>query len=95
MLAWRPTYATARVQTLDHGYPVASHAVAGELGHGSNDLLDRVYGHVANAPGIRREFVEYRLPDGSLPGEAFFREVLGSARVDSILSEHRFGSQAA
>ncbi|MDP2529544.1 MAG: hypothetical protein Q8W51_07385 [Candidatus Palauibacterales bacterium] len=90
--AWRPTYATARVQTLDHGHPVAEATVAGELGHNSQELLDRVYRHVGKARGTRKEFVEYRLPDGSPPGEAFFREVLGSSEVDRIVNDHRFGN---
>lgn len=90
-MAWRTTYATARVQTLDHGKPVARSTVAGELGHNSNELLDNVYARVGSARGPRKEVVEYRLPDGSLPGEDLFRSLLGSRRVDRILDQDRIG----
>lgn len=86
---WRTTYATARVQTLDHGKPVARATVSGELGHNSKELLDRVYARVGKARGPRKEYVEYCLPDGSLPGEQHFRELLGSERVDEVLKESR------
>ncbi len=33
----------------------------------------------------RRPSVEYRLPDGTFPGEAVLREMLGNARVDELL----------
>lgn len=86
---WRTTYATARVQTLDHGKPVAKATVSGELGHTSKDLLERVYARVGKARGPRKEYVEYLLPDGSLPGEDHFRKVLGDDRVDHILARAR------
>lgn len=86
---WRTTYATARVQTLDHGKPVARATVSGELGHTSKALLDRVYARVGKARGPRKEYVEYLLPDGSLPGEDHFRNVLGDERVDHILDRAR------
>jgi len=58
--ALRPTYCAARLQTLDHGQPVALWTVKKELGHGSMQMIDRVYGRL----GVirhRSEVVEYRL----------------------------------
>jgi len=56
----RPTYCAARLQTLDHGQPVALWTVKKELGHGSMQMIDRVYGRL----GVIRHrsgVVEYRL----------------------------------
>jgi integrase len=57
---FRNTYAAARLQTTDHGAPVAVWAVSRELGHTSTALVERVYGHL----GVirhRAEVVEYRV----------------------------------
>jgi integrase len=43
---FRVTYATARLQTLDHGAPVSPWTVEKELGHGSRDMLEDVYGRL-------------------------------------------------
>lgn len=37
--AFRHTYASARLQTLDGGHPVAERTVAGELGHGGFEMV--------------------------------------------------------
>jgi integrase len=55
---FRNTYAAARLQTTDHGAPVAVWTVSRELGHTSTALVERVYGHL----GVirhRAEVVEY------------------------------------
>jgi hypothetical protein len=53
-------YATARLQTLDHGAPVSPWTVEKELGHGSRDMLGEVYGRVGDVQ-YRSEAVEYRV----------------------------------
>lgn len=80
---WRTTFATARMQTLDNGAPVASGTVRVEMGHKSLYMLTRVYERVGDVRA-RPAVVEYRRPDGRLPGEALLRQVLGT-RFDEIL----------
>jgi len=58
--AFRHTYATTRLQTLDHGQPVAVWTVAKEMGHESTDMIERVYGHLG-AVRHRAKAVEYRV----------------------------------
>ena len=83
--ALRVAYASARVQTTDHGQPVADRTVVFEMGHQSRGMLDKVYARIGRMELRRRlPIVEYRLPDGTLPGEALFREVLGDEEVDLI-----------
>ena len=53
------TYATARLQTLDRGAPVASWTVERELGHGSGKMLESVYGRLGEVRH-RSDVVEYR-----------------------------------
>ena len=55
----RHTYCTARLQTLDHGRPIAKHTVAAEMGHRSEAMIDRVYGHLGRIR-YRSDHVEYR-----------------------------------
>jgi integrase len=55
---FRVTYATARLQTLDRGAPVSPWTVEKELGHGSRDMLEEVYGRVASVHH-RSEAVEF------------------------------------
>jgi integrase len=57
---FRHTYCAARLQTLDHGAPVSLYTVSRELGHGSEDLVRRVYGHVGMIRH-RSDAVEYRV----------------------------------
>jgi integrase len=57
---FRVTYATARLQTLDSGAPVSPWTVEKELGHGSRDMLEEVYGRVASVRH-RSVAVEYRV----------------------------------
>jgi len=57
---FRNSYAAARLQTLDRGMPVSMYTVARELGHGSLDMLDRIYGHLGKV-SHRKELVEFRL----------------------------------
>jgi hypothetical protein len=47
---FRVTYATARLQTLDRGAPVSPWTVEKELGHGSREMLEEVYGRGGPAP---------------------------------------------
>ena len=58
--ALRHTYCAARLQTIDHGAPVTPYTVSRELGHGSLDMVERVYAHLG-AVRHRSEAVEYRL----------------------------------
>ena len=46
MYDFRHTYCAARLQTLDEGAPVSPYTVGRELGHGSDSLVRRVYGHL-------------------------------------------------
>jgi integrase len=55
----RVTYATGRLQTLDHGAPVARWTVERELGHGSGRMIESVYGKLGEIRH-RAEVVEYR-----------------------------------
>ena len=43
---FRPSYATARLMTLEHGAPVSLWTVSGELGHGSLAMLEQRYGRI-------------------------------------------------
>jgi integrase len=54
-----------------------------EMGHKSLLMLTRVYERVGDVRS-RREVVEYRRPDGRLPGEDLLRQVLGE-RFDEIM----------
>lgn len=58
--AFRHTYTAARLQTLDNGAPVSIYTVARELGHSSDSMVRRVYGHLGNIRH-RAEVVEYRV----------------------------------
>jgi integrase len=55
---FRHTYCSARLQTLDRGEPVAKYTVRRELGHGSDDMIDKVYSHLGDVRH-RSEVVEY------------------------------------
>jgi integrase len=57
---FRVTYATARLQTLDGGAPVSPWTVEKELGHGSRDMLEEVYGRLGDVRHSS-EAVEYRV----------------------------------
>lgn len=81
---WRTTYASMRLQTIDRGEPVSLWTVAQELGHSSVSMLRERYGRYLDTRH-RLPYVEYRLPDGSLPGEAHMRRLLGGAFVDEAL----------
>jgi integrase len=81
---WRVTYCSARLQTTDHGAPVADVVVQGEMGHTSMEMITRVYGRVGRERR-RLPVVEYRLPNGLLAGEAECRRILGDVEVDRIL----------
>jgi integrase len=58
---FRHTYCAARLQTLDHGAPVATFTVSRELGHSNTKLVDEVYGHLPKDGAHRSEVVEYRV----------------------------------
>jgi integrase len=55
----RHTYTAARLQTTDHGQPIALYTVARELGHQSTDMVEEVYAHLGQFRH-RGEQVEYR-----------------------------------
>lgn len=57
---FRHTYCAARLQTTDGGAPVSIYTVAQELGHGSETMIKRVYGHLGQVRH-RAEVVEYRV----------------------------------
>jgi integrase len=57
---FRHTYCAARLQTLDRGAPVSLYTVSRELGHGSEDMVRRVYAHLGTMRH-RSEVVEYRV----------------------------------
>ena len=57
---FRHTYASARLQTMDHGAPVSIFTVSRELGHGSEALVKRIYGHLGTVRH-RAKVVEYRV----------------------------------
>lgn len=57
---FRKTYVTARLQTLDHGAPVSTWTVAGEVGHSGTAMIDRVYGQLGQVRH-RSAVVEYRV----------------------------------
>jgi len=58
--AFRRTYITARLQTLDHGAPVSVWTVAREVGHTGTGMIERVYGHLGEVRH-RATAVEYRV----------------------------------
>jgi integrase len=60
----RHTYASCRLQTLDHGAPVSFYTVSRELGHSSLAMVDRVYAHLGEVRH-RSETVEYRFEQHS------------------------------
>lgn len=64
--ALRPTYCSARLQTLDFGRPIAETTVYFEMGHGSEKMIKAVYGRLGRIRH-RGDVVEYRLeePQGS------------------------------
>ena len=57
---FRHTYCSARLQTLDGGEPVSTYTVRCEMGHGSDDMVNKVYGHLGDVRH-RSEVVEYRV----------------------------------
>jgi integrase len=57
---FRHTYVATRLQTLDRGAPVSLYIVSRELGHGSEDMVRRVYAHLGTVRH-RSEVVEYRV----------------------------------
>ena len=58
--AFRHTYCAARLQSLDRGAPVSIYTVARELGHGSDEMVKRIYAHLGDVRH-RAEVVEYRV----------------------------------
>jgi integrase len=57
---FRHTYCACRLQTLDRGAPVSPYVVSRELGHGSEEMVRRVYSHLGTVRH-RSEVVEYRV----------------------------------
>jgi len=56
----RHTYCTVRLQTVDNEAPIAQSTVSKEMGHGSEAMVKRIYGHVPH-DRPRLKYVEYRL----------------------------------
>lgn len=56
----RHTYTAARIQTTEHGAPVALFTVARELGHSSTRLIERRYGHLLTNRRVRSDVVAFR-----------------------------------
>lgn len=57
---FRHTWTAARLQTLDQGAPVSLYTVSRELGHGSEEMVKRVYAHLGTVRH-RSEVVEFRV----------------------------------
>lgn len=60
--AFRHTFCSARLQTIDSGMPVSPFTVSVEMGHGGFDMVKKVYGHLGTIRQ-RREHVEYRVEE--------------------------------
>ena len=58
--AFRHTYCSARLQSLDGGAPVSPYTVQRELGHGSLGMIQHIYAHLGTVRQ-RSEVVEYRI----------------------------------
>jgi integrase len=58
--AFRHSYASARLQTVENGAPVAIWTVSRELGHGSDSMLRTIYGHLGQIRH-RSQVLEYRI----------------------------------
>jgi len=56
----RHTFCAARLQTLDQGAPVSLYTVRREMGHGSQEMVERIYGHLGTVRH-RSEQLEYRI----------------------------------
>ena len=56
----RHSYCAARLQTVEHGYPVAPFTVSRELGHTSLTMVEKVYSHLGKVRH-RSEVVEFRV----------------------------------
>ena len=59
----RHSYTAARLQTTEHGYPVALFTVSRELGHSSTSLIEKRYGHLLTNRRVRGETVEFRIEE--------------------------------
>ncbi len=57
---YRHTYCAARLQTLDHGAPVSLYTVSREMGHASQEMVERIYAHLGTIRH-RSPAVEYRV----------------------------------
>ncbi|MBI4538932.1 MAG: tyrosine-type recombinase/integrase [Gemmatimonadetes bacterium] len=57
---FRHTYCAAALQLVDRGAPVSPWTVAKWMGHGGQNLVDRVYGHLGDVRH-RSEVVEFRV----------------------------------
>jgi integrase len=56
--AFRHTYGSMRIQTVDAGQPVAIYTVSRELGHRDTKMVEQTYGHLLNRRH-RRQVVSY------------------------------------
>jgi len=77
--AFRHTYITARLQTLDGGKPVSPWTVAREVGHSGTEMIERTYGHLGENRH-RARAVEYRVKQ--------HKKVLGERFAAIGLTDH-------
>lgn len=64
--AFRHTYGSMRIQTVDAGEPVAIYTVSRELGHRDTKMVEQTYGHLMNTRH-RRAVVSYRPAGNDAP----------------------------
>jgi integrase len=84
---FRHTYCAARLQTLDRGAPVSLYTVSRELGHGSEDMVRRVYSHLGTVRH-RAEAVEYRVEQHfERLGDQLIRLRSGTTNVTKLVEE--------
>ena len=57
---FRHAYCAARLQTLDRGAPVSVYTVSREMGHGSTEMVEKVYSHLGTVRH-RSDVVEFRI----------------------------------
>lgn len=77
--AFRHTYCSARLQTIDRGYPVAEKTVCAELGHGSERMVRDIYGHLGEVRH-RAKVVEFRVAARSGNKRAVTRKPAGDRK---------------
>jgi hypothetical protein len=82
---FRHIYCAARPQTLDRGAPVSLYTVSRELGHGSEEMVRRVYSHLGTVRH-RSDAVEYRIEQHREALEDSDRRSRGAGHMRSIVA---------